>query len=387
MRPALSLLLIGVLCRPVAASENAGKLDHLVKRYLDGLFRAKPHLATFMGDHRFDGALPRLERRRHQATRGRARRPEEGAGSDRRRRRPRRRRPRRRPDPRRRHRARAAVPAARSATGNGTRGCTTRSPITTRARSSVGGCRDIIHGDFAPEAERKGSVLAQLRALPGFLAGEEAALLHPHGKRRTPRIYAEQGIKANQGTIEFFETEVHAFVGDAPAYAAARRGARALPEVSRDRASATRGRRLAPRRRALRQEVPARAADQDDAGRAVARAPRPRSPRRVRSSTSCAASCTCSCGRRRRCPPPAPTPSATEQQKVIQRVVDEISKDHPKPDELVAAHARNLDALRAFIEKHDLLGAAAAGHPARRADARVQARRRRPPSTWRRACC
>jgi uncharacterized protein (DUF885 family) len=43
------------------------------------------------------------------------------------------------------------------------------------------------------------------------------------------------------------------------------------------------------------------------------------------------------------------------EQKVIQRVVDELAKDHPKPDELVAAHARNLDALRAFIEKHDLL--------------------------------
>src|SRR5882757_3195004 len=55
-----SLLLIGVLGAPAAASENAGKLDALVKRYLDGLFRAKPHLATFMGDHRFDGALPDL---------------------------------------------------------------------------------------------------------------------------------------------------------------------------------------------------------------------------------------------------------------------------------------------------------------------------------------
>src|SRR4051812_7553003 len=28
--------------------------------YLDGLFRAKPHLATFMGDHRFDDKLPDL---------------------------------------------------------------------------------------------------------------------------------------------------------------------------------------------------------------------------------------------------------------------------------------------------------------------------------------
>jgi len=32
-----------------------------------------------------------------------------------------------------------------------------------------------------------------------------------------------------------------------------------------------------------------------------------------------------------------------------------VAKDHPRPAELVAAHARNLDALRAFIEQHDLL--------------------------------
>src|SRR4051795_4968830 len=32
----------------------------LTQKYLDGLFKAKPHLATFMGDHRFDGALPDL---------------------------------------------------------------------------------------------------------------------------------------------------------------------------------------------------------------------------------------------------------------------------------------------------------------------------------------
>ncbi|HXU73784.1 MAG TPA: hypothetical protein VN947_30905, partial [Polyangia bacterium] len=53
-----ALLLTLLFALPAGASENAGKLDHLVKRYLDGLFRAKPHLATFMGDHRFDGQLP-----------------------------------------------------------------------------------------------------------------------------------------------------------------------------------------------------------------------------------------------------------------------------------------------------------------------------------------
>ena len=47
---------------PSAATAPAGaksaRLAALSKSYLDGLFRAKPHLATFMGEHRYDGELP-----------------------------------------------------------------------------------------------------------------------------------------------------------------------------------------------------------------------------------------------------------------------------------------------------------------------------------------
>src|SRR6185369_4876635 len=49
-------------------------------------------------------------------------------------------------------------------------------------------------------------------------------------------------------------------------------------------------------------------------------------------------------------PAPAANPAA-----LMNKVRDEISKDHPKASELVQAHARNLDSLRAFIEKHDLI--------------------------------
>ena len=43
------------------APARPARAEHpLAQRYLDGLFRAKPHLATFMGDHRFDGELPDL---------------------------------------------------------------------------------------------------------------------------------------------------------------------------------------------------------------------------------------------------------------------------------------------------------------------------------------
>ncbi|HEX8953855.1 MAG TPA: DUF885 family protein, partial [Polyangia bacterium] len=211
-----SLLLIG----PAAAGENGGKLDALVKRYLDGLFRAKPHLATFMGDHRFDGALPDLG-----DAAGKKREAELAAQKQ----------------------ELDAIVAA------GDLGADGRADAQILAdgialellylreirdwewdprlydsfpyydpREIVGGrLSDIIHGDFAPEAERKRSVVAQLAALPKFLADEQAALAHPRGTRRTPKVYAEQGIKANQGTLDFFKSEVHKFVGDDPAYARA----------------------------------------------------------------------------------------------------------------------------------------------------------------------
>src|SRR5262249_22304043 len=42
--------------------------------------------------------------------------------------------------------------------------------------------------------------------------------------------------------------------------------------------------------------------------------------------------------------------------KIINRVKDELAKNHAAPGDLVAAHGRNLDRMRAFIEAHDLLG-------------------------------
>src|SRR5438067_11741016 len=48
----------------VLVSPSAARAEHpLAKKYLDGLFRAKPHLATFMGDHRFDDRLPDFSER------------------------------------------------------------------------------------------------------------------------------------------------------------------------------------------------------------------------------------------------------------------------------------------------------------------------------------
>jgi len=60
MKKLIPVLVAALAVPSVVRAEQNPKLDALVKRYLDGLFKAKPHLATFMGDHRFDGALPDL---------------------------------------------------------------------------------------------------------------------------------------------------------------------------------------------------------------------------------------------------------------------------------------------------------------------------------------
>ena len=52
-------IVIATLSSP-ASADPAQALSELRTQYLEGLFRAKPHLASFMGDHRFDGKLPDL---------------------------------------------------------------------------------------------------------------------------------------------------------------------------------------------------------------------------------------------------------------------------------------------------------------------------------------
>jgi uncharacterized protein (DUF885 family) len=336
-----SLLLIG----PASASEPAGKLDALVKRYLDGLFRAKPHLATFMGEHRYDGVLPDLtsaaEKKREAELV--AQQMELAAivkggdlGED--------------------GRADAQIMAD---------GIALELLYLREIRDwewdprlydsfpyydprEIVGQRlsDIIHGDFAPEAERKKSVVAQLKALPKFLANEQQALSHPRGKRHTPKVYAEQGVKANQGNLDFFKNEVRPFVGDVPEYAAAVAAleryqkfleTELVPHADGDWRL---GAELYGKKFPLALQTKMAPAE------LLARAKAAFTEARGQLFELCKKL-------HLQLWPKEPLPA--DRQKLIQRVVDELAKDHPKPDELVAAHARNLDALRAFIEKHDLL--------------------------------
>jgi uncharacterized protein (DUF885 family) len=334
-----------------AAGAPATKLDRLMQRYLDGLFAAKPHLATFMGDHRFDGRLPDLSRPAQQ------RREAELVAQEK--------------------ELQAIVRA-------GDLGDDSRADAQILAdgialellylreirdwewdprlydsfpyydpREIVGQrLSDIIHGDFAPEVARKQSVRAQLQALPKLLADEQQALAHPLGKRHTPKIYWEQAIKANRGTIDFVAHEVKPFVGDDAAVAAATRALTQYQQfLEHDLAAHADGdwRLGAPLYAkkfplALQTTMtPAELVPRAKAAFAAARTQLYMLAQKLHHQ------------RWPHEPLPGATATAAEQQRVIQRVVDELGKDHAKPAELVAAHARNLDALRAFIVEHDLL--------------------------------
>lgn len=363
--PRLLAALIALLVLPPPAQAVRARdpgLQARKKQYLDGLFAAKPHLATFMGDHRFDDRLPDLSpavlSARDKAlveqlawvTAYRQRAAAEPAAfplDDR-------------------------IDADILADGIGLELLYLReirdwawdprlydSFPCYDPREIVGGrLSDIIHGDFAPEAARRKSVVAQLKALPKFLSQEKAALL-AGSPRFASKEYAAQAVKANRGRIEFFQTEVREFLGADVAGQQALGGAvNALGDYQRFLES-----ELTPRASGdwrlgaalYARKFPLALQTGMTPEQALARAEKdfrqskeqllavalrlhdqlwPREPRLV--------------GARK-------PPLAAEAGAVIRRVKDELSRQHPRADELVAAHGRNLDRLREFIEQHDLL--------------------------------
>lgn len=351
MRLSISLLFLALLAPPAAAGKDPDKLDALVKRYLEGLFRAKPHLATFMGDHRFDGMLPDLSADSEQkriaelvAQQGELDAIVKAGGLS----------------------VDARIDAKILGDGIALELLYLREirewEWDPRLHDSfpyydpreIVGQRlsDIAHGDFAPGVERKKSVIAELAALPRFLADAQAALAHPRGKRRTPRVYLDQAIKNNRGTIDLVKGEVRQFVGDDPAVeraqAALDRYQRFLETELASHADGDwrLGAELYGKKFPLALQTDLTPGQLEDRARAAFAAAR--------------AQLYVECEKLHRKLWPGDALAAgvndpAAQRKVIQRVVDELGKDHPRPDELVAAHGRNLDALRAFIQKHDLV--------------------------------
>ncbi len=322
----------------------------LTKRYLDGLFAAKPHLATFMGDHRFDGKLPDVS---DQAVKQRI---AALVGQE---------------------REAAALAKKKMSDDDQIDAAILRDGIALELlylreirdwewdprlydsfpyydpREIVAGrLSDIVHGDFAPEAERLKYVESQLEALPKFLADMQVALERAsRGKgRRTPKVYVEAGIRDNKGRIEFFESEVKAFTKNSPTAEKARVAAIvALQKYQKflvdDLAKRADGDwRLGAA--LYRKKFPLALGTDVKPDEVIARAEKSFASTKLE---------LLQVSRELATEMALPKLGKETDAQLTTRVKDELAKNHPKPAELLAAHAQHLDEMRAFIEAHNLL--------------------------------
>ena len=330
---------------------------NLKREYLDGLLLAKPHLATFMGDHRFDNRLPDLSpqglKRRERvleqqkirlATVEREKLPLD-----------------------------EQVDAELMADAIELELLYLREikdwewdprlndsfPYFDPREMVAGRISDIIHGDFAPAEQRLRNVLGQLKGLPEFLKAVRAQLRNPAA------IYTEQGISANKGRIQFFNAELAEFIKTAEGVTSslraeaeeARRSAVTaledyqqflekdlLPRSHGDwRLGSERYHKkfplalqtdISPEALVPRAEAAFKKASQELLQTAVSL------HKELFSGKSL----------------PKYENNAAMQRQVTSVVRDQLAKDHPKAEELVDAHRRNLDDFRSFIQSHNLLG-------------------------------
>ena len=354
---AFFLLLAPLVCSACLAPKPMTNFANLKREYLDGLFLAKPHLATFMGDHRFDDRLPDLSpnglaiRRRmleQQKIRLKAVDTENLPLDER-------------------------LDARILSDGielellylndikeweweprllDSFPYYDPREIVATRIL-------DILHGDFAPLEERLRSVAVQMKALPEFLAQVKSQLKNP------AKIYTEQAIKNNRGSLMVFNGEVAQLISAAEGISP---NLRSTTESARKIAVAA----LADYQRFLEEEVLRRSSGDWRLGAELFKkkfplalqtdlTPEDLTPRAEAASRQYKLELLEVSRQLHKelfpgKPLPKPENDSAVQVKLINDIQNELSRDHPKAKELVEAHRRNLNDLRAFIEKQNIVG-------------------------------
>ena len=349
-RVLLAAALLSLPAAPGAADPTRSpseRLRRLAAVYVEGLFRAKPHLASQLGDRRFDARVQDLSPRAlaarvaelgaQQRALGRLERERLSPGE--------------------------RADAAMLADGIALELLELREirPFTWNPRLEDGfvhfdpremvGSRlaDLLHGS-APEPERLRAAVAQLRALPRHLAQRRAAL------GAVSKVHLDEAVKESGGLAEFLERELVALTRTDPGAERARREALAAVRAWR---------------RFLETDLPRRATRDFRLGPALYRRKFPHAlqtdlaPEEVERRALAALAATRAelfeVARRlhaRFWPgepgPPAEAPLA-DQARAIDRVQGELEKAHAPADGLVAATAGTLDGLRAFVEQERLL--------------------------------
>ncbi len=326
----------------------------LKKEYLDGLFLAKPHLATFVGDHRFDDRFADLST----------------AGIK----------LRERVLDQQKLRLESIDKNSLSLDDQIDAGILSDAidlellylreikewerdprlydsfPYYDPREMVAGRISDIIHGDFAPLPDRLRSVTALLKSLPVFLGQARDQLRNP------ARIYTEQAIQDNKGRIELFKGEIQEFV----------RSSVEAPESLRFEAEKARVlavQSLEEYQRFLESELLARSSGDWRLGRERYHKKFPLALQTDSTPEVIVTRAEAAFDQARQelsrlsvqlyrelFPQRLHRPGTRQDQgEVIRAVRDKLSKDHPKPEELVEAHRRNLDEFRRFIVEHNLL--------------------------------
>jgi uncharacterized protein (DUF885 family) len=349
----IPLFMLEASCWKPKPMNNFGNLK---REYLDGLLLAKPHLATFIGDHRFDDRFPDLSPRGLEL---RQRVLEQ-------------------------QKLRLAsvdltqLPLDEQVDAEIMTGGIDLELLYLREIKDwewdprlhdsfpyydpreilAGRVSDIIHGDFASAEQRLSSLIGQMKNLPVFLKQAEDQLKNP------ARVYTEQGIGENKGRIELFDGDLAQFIRVAEGVPP---NLRAEAEDARKAATAD----LQEYQRFLEQVLLPRSSGDWRLGAERYQKKFPLALQTNLNPESVIPKAEAAFKKNREDlfqialklykelfpgkHPPGPVNSPVIQSRIIRQVNDELSKDHPKPEELVEAHRRNLDEFRGFIEKHNLL--------------------------------
>ncbi len=353
----LFLMLAVLVCSACLTPKPMTNFANLKREYLDGLFLAKPHLATFMGDHRFDDRLAdlslqglALRRRMLEQQKIRLRGIDiKNLPLDER------------------------IDARILSDGielellylNAIKEWEweprlidsfpyydPREIVATRIL-------DIIHGDYALLEQRLRSVSIQMTALPKFLTQVKTQLKNP------AKIYTEQAIRDNRGRLQVFQNDLAQFISAAgnisPALRSDAESARTVAVAALEDYQHFLEKDLLPRSSGdwrlgaeLFKKKFSLALQTDLTPEDLT----PRAEEALRNAklellqVSRQLYSELFPGK----PFPGPGPDAAFQVKLILAVQSELSKDHPQADDFVGAHQRVFTALRNFIEYQNLIG-------------------------------
>src|SRR5262245_51883412 len=209
---------------------------------------------------------------------------------------------------------------------------------------------ELIHGTFAPEAQRAKWVASQLKALPHHLSMKQSSLVTPEPVRLA------QAVKDNAGQIAFFNTELKTFTAKfADAEKERVTAVKALESYQRflesfPKEKATHDWRLG--KALYAKKFPLALQTDVTPDQLLKTAGEAFQAERGRLYTT-ARTLFVELWPKEPVPPENATPLA--QAQVIRRVLDELSKNHPTAAQFVQAHAEKLDGLRAFIMEKNLL--------------------------------